>query len=360
MPVKGSAGMNEPVIASRKPYLTAVQAGKAYYWCACGKSAKQPFCDGSHKDTGFEPVKFVPEEDGELLFCGCKRTGAAPICDGSHNALPGVYGEDVDEVEAELIARTPNDKNSGAKTELDGGCYVLSPADIERSPHGNLSLAPLVTAADGAKFLSAFCFTVAPGEAPPLGFGDSDAVLFLRIGDCECSLSGRNFPLSGSSGLYVRPGEGLTIRNTGSGPAEWLAVVCPGVAALAVAGVGGGEFDEEFPERVATLDADQRTAMGDRFYQVLIGEETGSREVTLFIGEIPQSRAGYHHHLYEEVIGILSGEGYMWTGSKKTPVAPGDVIFLPAKQMHALECTSPEGMQLMGAFYPAGSPAINY
>ena len=348
--------MGESIIASRKPYLTAVQAGRTYYWCACGKSAKQPFCDGSHKDTGFEPIKFVPEEDGELLFCGCKRTGAVPICDGSHNALPGLYGEDVDETQAALVERQPG----GATTLLDGGCYVLSPADIERSPYGTLSLAPLVTAADGAKFLSAFCLTVAPGEAPPLGFGDSDAVLFLRTGECACSVSGRNFPLSGASGLYVRPGESLTITNTGDAPAEWLAVVCPGVAELAVGGVGGGVFDEDCPGRAGTLDADQRTAMGDRFYQVLIGEETGSREVTLFIGEIPQSRAGYHHHLYEEVIGILSGEGYMWTGSKKTPVTPGDVIFLPAKQMHALECTSPEGMQLMGAFYPAGSPAINY
>lgn len=356
--------MSEPVIASRKPYLTPVRAGKAYYWCACGKSTKQPFCDGSHKDTAFEPVKFLPDEDGELLFCGCKRTGAAPICDGSHNALPGVYGEDVDEAEAELIARAPHDGNDSAKTDLDGGCYVLSPADIERSAHGNLSLAPLVTAADGAKFLSAFCISVAPGEAPPLGFGGSDAVLFLRVGDCDCRLSGRDFVLASASGLYVRPGESLTIRNIGSGPAEWLAVVCPGVAALTVGDSSqdgeDGAFDEDFPDRVGTLDPGQRTAMGDRFYQVLIGEETGCREVTQFIGEIPQSRAGYHHHLYEEVIGILSGEGYMWTGSKKTAVTPGDVIFLPARQMHALECTSPEGMQLMGAFYPAGSPAINY
>lgn len=348
--------MSDPVISSRKPYLTAVKAGKAYFWCACGKSAKQPFCDGSHKDTGFEPVKFVPDEDGELLFCGCKRTGAAPICDGSHNALPGKYGEDIDETDAESIARAPG----GTKTALDGGCYVLSPAALERSSHGNLAVAPLVTPADGAKFLSAFCFSVVAGDAPPLGFEDSDVVLFLRSGECECCISGRDFALSGRAGLYVRAGESVTIRNTASEPAEWLAVVCPGVEALVGGKTGGAAFDQDYPERVGTLDPGQRTEMGDRFYQVLIGEETGSREVTLFIGEIPQSRAGYHHHLYEEVIGILSGEGYMWTGGKKTPVAPGDVIFLPARQMHALECTSPDGMELMGAFYPAGSPAINY
>ena len=348
--------MDEPVIASRKPYLATVKAGKACFWCACGKSAKQPFCDGSHKGTGIEPVKFLPDEDGELLFCGCKQTATAPICDGSHNALPGIYGEDVEEEAAELIARAPG----VAKTSLDGGCYVLSPGGLERKELGGISLSPLVTAADGAKFLSAFCFRVEPGASSPLGLGGSDAVLYLRSGKCVCSLSGREFAMAGGSGLYARPGESLTITNDAAEPAEWLAVVCPGVADLSVADSGEGLFDEAFPARVGILDPGQRTAMGDRFYQVLIGEENGSKEVTLFIGEIPLSRAGYHHHLYEEVIGILSGEGYMWTGAKKTAVAPGDVIFLPAKQVHALECTSPEGMQLMGAFYPAGSPAINY
>lgn len=348
--------MSEPVIASRKPYLTAVKAGKACFWCACGKSAKQPFCDGSHKGSGIEPVKFTPDEDGELLFCGCKQTGSAPICDGSHNALPGKYGEDVDEVDAEEVARA----SGGAKTALDGGCYVLSPAALDRQQSGNFSWAPLVTAADGAKFLSAFCCRVETGGTSPLGFGDSDAVLYLRSGECKCNLAGRDFDLSGSSGLYVRPGESLTITNTTDEPAEWLAIVCPGIEALSVDYAGQARFDEAFPDRVGQLDPDQRQEMGDRFYQVLIGEDNGSREVTMFIGEIPQSRAGYHHHLYEEVIGILSGEGYMWTGAKKTAVAPGDVIFLPAKQVHALECTSPEDMRLMGAFYPAGSPAINY
>jgi quercetin dioxygenase-like cupin family protein len=64
--------------------------------------------------------------------------------------------------------------------------------------------------------------------------------------------------------------------------------------------------------------------------------------------------------LYEETITVLAGEGFMWTDNSRTPVRPGDTIFLPLKQAHSLECTSEGGMRLIGLFYPSMSPAINY
>jgi CDGSH-type Zn-finger protein len=64
-----------------------VTAGKTYWWCACGLSARQPFCDGSHKGAGIEPLAHTADKDGALWFCGCKATGRAPLCDGSHSAL---------------------------------------------------------------------------------------------------------------------------------------------------------------------------------------------------------------------------------------------------------------------------------
>lgn len=76
--------MGEPVRASDTPFGVDVTAGKDYYWCACGKSAKQPFCDGSHQGSEFTPVKYTAESDGKVFFCGCKATGNAPLCDGSH------------------------------------------------------------------------------------------------------------------------------------------------------------------------------------------------------------------------------------------------------------------------------------
>lgn len=79
--------MDKPVVAQRSPFVISVQAGKVYAWCACGRSAKQPFCDGSHKGTEFQPVSFKAEMAGDIYFCGCKNTKHRPLCDGSHKNL---------------------------------------------------------------------------------------------------------------------------------------------------------------------------------------------------------------------------------------------------------------------------------
>ena len=80
--------MSEPRTPQRAPYPLDLAPGD-YWWCACGRSANQPFCDGSHKETEFRPVKFtVTSKDRKLWLCGCKRSGNKPFCDATHNKLP--------------------------------------------------------------------------------------------------------------------------------------------------------------------------------------------------------------------------------------------------------------------------------
>ena len=76
-----------PRIAQKAPFPIDVEEGKSYFWCACGKSQNQPFCDGSHKGSEFSPVKYQAEEARRVFFCGCKQTSKAPLCDGSHKGL---------------------------------------------------------------------------------------------------------------------------------------------------------------------------------------------------------------------------------------------------------------------------------
>lgn len=78
--------MTDPVIAAKAPVLVELEPG-TYYWCACGRSAHQPFCDGSHQGTEFAPMEFAVQEKKKVAFCRCKRTAKAPFCDGSHRGL---------------------------------------------------------------------------------------------------------------------------------------------------------------------------------------------------------------------------------------------------------------------------------
>ncbi len=74
-------------IAQKAPIPVEVEAGKTYWWCTCGLSARQPFCDGSHKPTAFVPLTYEAAESKTLYFCACKQTANAPLCDGAHNRI---------------------------------------------------------------------------------------------------------------------------------------------------------------------------------------------------------------------------------------------------------------------------------
>ncbi len=78
----------QPAIGGRAPIPVQVTAGEEYWWCACGRSQSQPFCDGSHEGTSFEPLQYIAPETKRVFFCTCKRSKTMPLCDGSHKELP--------------------------------------------------------------------------------------------------------------------------------------------------------------------------------------------------------------------------------------------------------------------------------
>ena len=79
--------MPVPTIAQKAPYAADVEAGKSYWWCACGGSKNQPFCDGTHKGSIFSPLEYKAAASATVYFCGCKHSAHAPLCDGTHKTL---------------------------------------------------------------------------------------------------------------------------------------------------------------------------------------------------------------------------------------------------------------------------------
>jgi CDGSH-type Zn-finger protein len=79
--------MTEPIVAAKAPSKVALEAGKDYWWCACGRSQKQPFCDGSHKGTDITPQKLSVAASNDYWLCACKQTKKSPFCDGTHKSL---------------------------------------------------------------------------------------------------------------------------------------------------------------------------------------------------------------------------------------------------------------------------------
>lgn len=350
--------MSTSLIAQPKPFLITVEGGRTYFWCACGRSATQPFCDGSHRGTGMTPHQFVAPRTEEVLLCGCKRSCDAPFCDGTHTNLPG--GSPLDDPQSAANRGIPLVTEwDGPRRWLDGGCYVLSPPLAPMSTREHLRYGYLVTPALGARYQTQILLEARTGASPVLSVGAGDMILFVVAGAGQAVISGRAFAVKPLDGVYVRAGEALRLLPTGEEALRVFALASP-AGELEWPTVMPENFDARFPERVVSVDSEQRTAMGPRYFQLLVDKRIGSRTITQFIGHIPRSKAAPHRHLYEEALIVLAGEGYIWTEARKASVQAGEVIFLPRKQLHSLEATAAEGMFVVGVICPGDNPSIAY
>jgi CDGSH-type Zn-finger protein/mannose-6-phosphate isomerase-like protein (cupin superfamily) len=352
--------MDAPVVASRKPYYAVLKKGRPYRWCRCGLSKKQPYCDNSHEGTGFEPLIYVGQYDGEeVLFCGCKQTGDSPMCDGTHANLEGGYQlDDPDTPENRAIAET-SEQVEGL-TLLDGGCYVFSPSKARFAELGALRFCTVISQGQGAIHQSQFYAEIEGQPGPIVMLGDSDGILFVGGGEGTIEIAGKPFQAQRTDGVYVRAGEGFRAIPAEGQTLKLFVSALPAIASLEVEPDWPQAFDETAPERVVRVDAGQRKAMGERWFQMLADKAVGCTAKAQFIGHIPFSKAEPHRHLYEESIICLEGEGMMWTETRKARVRPGDVIFLPRKQLHSLQCVSEGGMEVVGVIHPGDNPGINY
>ena len=351
--------MTNPMIAQPKPCLVTLKAGRTYHWCSCGRSKKQPFCDGSHAGTGFEPVAHQATVDGEdVLFCGCKHTKTAPFCDGAHTNLPG--GSPLDDAFSASNLRVPLiDEQIAGRTQLNGQCYVISPDAAPWTERGPVRFCSLVSGELGAQYQTQVLIEARAAMTEAATFGNRHVILFVGAGSGQVDISGRTFPIKATDGVYIRPFEGFALRPDAGSALRVFVLACP-LAQLTWLARVPDNFDAQFEDRIVSVNAAERTAMGPRYFQILVDKKIGSTLITQFIGHIPKSKAAPHRHLYEEAIIVLSGAGCMWTEDRKANVRAGDVIFLPRKQIHSLQSTNDAGMDVVGVIYPGDNPSINY
>ena len=306
------------------------------------------------------PIPYKALKEGEeVLFCGCKHTGEAPFCDGSHNNLLEEY-ETEDPLSPENSAIPQATQSAPGRVVLDGGCQVARVEQLPDEGAGVIEVRRLVGAEDGARHQSQFHFSLGPGYTQAMEFPGCQVLLFVKDGSGWLAIGNRDFALTPRTGAFVRPGEAFALSAPPGRPLSVYASTFPQSEGPWWRQDLPDRFDANYPDRTIAMDRASATPMADRFFQVLIDKRQGFDNGAQFIGEIPRSKAVGHRHLYEETLIVVSGEGCLWTDSVKTPVAPGDVIFLPPKQRHSLECTVDGGMLVAGVIYPGNNPSINY
>lgn len=240
---------------------------------------------------------------------------------------------------------------------LDGGCRVSTMHEGEPRVSGPLKIWNQIGKASGAKAISLRVLEFGPGVSPVLRNQAADEVFYVLEGDCAVEIDDDTYDVGPETGVYVRPGQTLRVKNSSSEVVRFVSSQCPEETDETV--LLDQPAKSDLPPIVKLSDR-RALPTADRWYRVLVDDEIGSEQVTQFVGSIPPGRAPDHFHEYEEVLFILRGEGRMWAGETHTPIGPGSCIYLPRRQVHCVENTGSGELRLLGVFYPAGSPAVRY
>jgi len=243
---------------------------------------------------------------------------------------------------------------------LEGGCRVSTMHEGALQTSGSLNAWNQVGKASGANAISLRILEFGPGTSPVLRNRECDEVIYVLDGRCTVVIDGNDYQVEPETGVYLRPGQMLSVENSGNDVARFVSSQCPEETFAAFIDLQQPESAREQSNPIVRLADRRALPTADRWYRVLVDDEIGSEQVTQFVGSIPPGRAPDHFHEYEEVLFILRGKGRMWAGETNTPISPGSCIYLPRRQSHCVENTGDGELRLLGIFYPAGSPAVRY
>lgn len=250
---------------------------------------------------------------------------------------------------------------------LEGGCFVTDMTEPSPVVNGTLTRRDIIGPLNGAQAISLSILEYAKGLSPFLSAPGSDHILYrletneTADPDCKLFIDSWAYAVGPQTGVYVARGQTMRVDNDQSKPVIFISSRSPD-SELTIVDQFTEPSDPRSRPSSPTIRLSDREAIptADRWYRVLVDEDTGCMQATQFVGSIPPGRAPDHFHQYEEVLFILKGEGRMWAGQTNTPIGPGSCIYLPKGQMHCVENTGTDELRLLGVFYPAGSPAVRY
>jgi mannose-6-phosphate isomerase-like protein (cupin superfamily) len=218
----------------------------------------------------------------------------------------------------------------------------------ERLPGDTAETRLVFSERNGSEHLEQRVIRFGAGKSKPRPLAGVQGILYVVSGNGTLEVGGETHPIEPESGAYFVSGEEFAVEN--AGPDEVVTV-------LVTAPQPNGARPAPDPRVVRYRDREPLPAGKDREFRYLVHRDTGSPDVTQFIGSIPPGRAPMHSHTYDEVIYLLEGHGKLHVGGEEFPIGPGSCMHLPPLLEHCLENESGSPMRVLGVFHPSGDPA---